>query len=129
MDSHTVTIELPEPIYQKFAARSQQTRRSVEEELITAFAVDIPTIPFTKATETKAYEEVLDFLASGPSPDQILNFQLSTEARQRASELLQKDREDGLATEETQELDFYVELGDFLGILRAKAQLHAQDHA
>ena len=127
MINHTVTIELPDVLYQKFAARSRQTKRPVEEELVTAFAVDLPVLPFAEAANFKAYDEVLDFLAGGPSPIQILQFQLSAEARQRASMLLQKDREQGLADDEEQELDFYVALGDFLGILRAKAQLQLQN--
>jgi len=127
MISHTVTIELPDTLYQKFAARSRQTKRRLEEELITAFAVDLPVLPFVEAANLKAYDEVMDFLASGPSPSAILQFQLSVEARQRASTLLQKDRTQGLTDTETQELDFYVELGDFLGILRAKAQLQLQN--
>ena len=123
MISHTVTIELPDVLYQKFVARSRQTKRRLEEELVTAFAVDLPLLPFAEAATLKAYDEVMDFLASGPSPFAILQFQLSAEARQRASTLLQKDRTQGLTDTETQELDFYVELCDFLGILRAKAQL------
>jgi hypothetical protein len=123
MISHTVTIELPDVLYQKFAARSRQTKRRLEDELVIAFAVDLPVLPFAEAANLRAYDEVMDFLASGPSLSAILQFQLSAEARQRASTLLQKDRMQGLTTTESQELDFYVELGDFLGILRAKAQL------
>jgi hypothetical protein len=40
---------------------------------------------------------------------------------------LAKEREQGLTASEAKELDFYTELGDFLGILRAKAMLHLQD--
>lgn len=129
MVSHTVTIQLPDPLFQKFTARSRQTKRSLEEELVTAFAVDLPIWPFAETTNLKAYNEVMDFLVSGPSPSQILQFQLSAEARQRASNLLQKERGQGLTNTEAQELDFYVELGDFLGILRAKAQLQLQNKA
>ena len=127
MINHTVTIELPDILYQKFAARSRQTKRSLEEELVTAFAVDLPMLPLPEAANAKVYDEVLNFLASGPSPAEILQFQLSAEARQRATLLLQKDRAQGLTDVESQELDFYVALGDFLGILRAKAQLQLQN--
>lgn len=127
MINHTVTIELPDILYQKFAARSRQTKRSLEEELVTAFAVDLPMLPLPEAANAKVYDEVLNFLASGPSPAEILQFQLSAEARQRANLLLQKDRAQGLTDVESQELDFYVALGDFLGILRAKAQLQLQN--
>lgn len=126
MVSHSVTIQLPDSLYQHFAARSRQTKRTLEEELVTAFAVDLPVFPFAETTNLQAYHEVIDFLGSGPSSFEILNFQLSEAARQRASSLLQKERTQGLTDSEAQELDFYVELGDFLGILRAKAQLKLQ---
>ncbi|MFZ4663698.1 MAG: hypothetical protein ACOYNY_42240 [Caldilineaceae bacterium] len=126
MVSHAVTIQLPDPLYQQFAARSRQTRRTLEEELVTAFAIDLPLLPFAETVNLQAYHEVMDFLASGASPSAILQFQLSSEARQRASNLLEKERTQGLTDAEAQELDFYVELGDFLGILRAKAQLQLQ---
>jgi hypothetical protein len=129
--TQSITLELPDQLYQKFKLRSQQTNRSVEEELLTAFALDLPVLPMAETGALKAYNEVMDFLSRGPAPVEIVQFQLSEEARQRARELLIKEREDSLTASESQELDFYVELGDFSGILRAKAQvqLQANGHA
>lgn len=126
MLSHTVTLELPDPIYQVFAARSRITKRPLEEEIITAFAVDAPTLLFAEAAGLTAYDEFLEFLANGPSSNEILQFQLSDKVRQRANQLVEKNRSQSLTNDEIQELDFYVELGDFLGILRAKTQLQMQ---
>jgi hypothetical protein len=121
---HLVTIDLPDELYEKFKARSQRTNRSIEEELLTSFALDLPLLPMLETQTLQAYEEVLDFLTSAPSRSEILRFQLSDSARQRAKFLLEKEKAQGLTSSEASELDFYVELGDFLGILRAKAQQH-----
>lgn len=80
-------------------------------------------LPLVERRDFNAYNEVMHFLSNNPSPAQIAHFQLSAQARQRASDLLSRERTDDLTDAEAQELDFYVELGDFLGILRAKAQL------
>jgi hypothetical protein len=129
MISHSITLELPDELYQKFKQRSQQTRRTLEEELLTAFALDLPILPVEETGELKAYNEVMEFLTSGPSATEIIQFRLSGEAQQRAQTLLAKEREQSLTAAESKELDFYVEVGDFLGILRAKAMLHTQDEA
>lgn len=127
MTVHSITLELPEQLYQKLKQRSQQTQRSLEEELLTAFALDLPMLPMVETGELQAYNEVIEFLTSGPSATAITQFQLSNEARQRAQSLAVKERAQGLTATETKELDLYVELGDFLGLLRAKALLRLPD--
>jgi len=127
MTSHSITLELPDKVYQHLKQRSRQTNRSLEEELLTVFALDLPVLPLAETEEFQAYNEVLEFLSGGPSPADIVQFQLSTEARERAQALLAKEKAQSLTTAETKELDFYVELGDFLGLLRAKALLHLQN--
>ena len=121
--SHSVTLELPDALYQKLKLRSQQTNRSVEEELLTAFALDMPILPIVATDELPAYSEVINFLGSGPSAEEIVQFQLSNEAQARAKLLVSKEKDGTLLPSETKELDFYIDLGDFLGVLRAKAQL------
>ena len=127
--TQSITIELPDEVYQKFKVRSQQTKRSIEEELVTAFALDLPILPPLETAGTRAYHEVMGFLASGPSVGEIAQFRLSREITQRASALLAKEREQGLTPDESKELDSYVDLGDFLGVLRAKAQLQLHESA
>ena len=123
MAGHVVTLELPDALFQKFKLRSQRTKRSIEDELLNAFALDMPLLPLSETRELKAYNEVLEFLSSGPSSAEIATFQLSDEATQRAQSLLAKERTAGLTDAEVAELDYYVELGDFLELLRTKAEL------
>jgi hypothetical protein len=123
---HSITLELPDDLYQKFKKRSLQTNRSLEEELLTAFVLDLPLLPLDDSEELTAYQEVLEFLSSGPSVAEIAAFQLSAQARERARDLVEQNKAESLTLAENKELDFYVTLGDFLGVLRAKAQLHLQ---
>lgn len=70
---------------------------------------------------TPLYTEILDFLASQPSHQDILAFKVSPEAQARLRELLDRSR-DGLLTEaETQELDDYQQLEHLMILLKARA--------
>lgn len=68
------------------------------------------------------YREITDFLASDPSPDQIIAFKISSTAQERLEELLDKNREEGLAADETAELDAYLQARDLMILLKANAQ-------
>lgn len=39
--SHSITLELPDMLYQKLKVRSQRANRSVEDELLTALYADL----------------------------------------------------------------------------------------
>ncbi len=54
--------------------------------------------------------EMLDFLAGGPTPEQIIAFKLSPATQARLEELLDKNREAELTNEETAELDVYKQI-------------------
>ena len=51
---------------------------------------------------------------------QIVEFHLSPKAQQRAQMLMRKEKEQGLTATEVEELDFYIELGDFLGSISCR---------
>lgn len=51
----------------------------------------------------KAYDELIDFLAAGHSPEELLRFEPSAETRQRAGYLIGKEKETGLTEEESHE--------------------------
>jgi hypothetical protein len=50
-------------------------------------------------------DEIAEFFATSPTPDQILNYRLPKAILRRASELLRKNREGTLTQEEDAELD------------------------
>lgn len=76
----------------------------------------------------KAYEEVAEFIATR-SPKEVVAFQPSVEARQRVSELLEREKSTGLQPEERRELDHYENLELLMNLAKARArQLLAHAH-
>jgi hypothetical protein len=71
--------------------------------------------------DNHAYAEVLDFLLTRPTPQEIVAFKVSTSAQRRLRTLLDKNREEGLTEAETGELDLYEQLDQVMALLKAKA--------
>jgi hypothetical protein len=64
--------------------------------------------------------EIADFLARGPSPEQMLSFRPSAQVQQRASELLAKQRDSRLSAEEEWELDQFEHAEMLMQLVKAK---------
>ncbi len=67
------------------------------------------------------YEDVLEFLASGPSSQQVVEYRPSAAAQNRFSALLEANRKRTLSLEEEEELDHYVQMDRMLSLLKAKS--------
>lgn len=67
------------------------------------------------------YEEVLEFLAEGPSVQQIVTFRPRPETQERFSHLLDANRQQTLTAQEEVELDHYIRIEQMLSLLKAKA--------
>lgn len=67
--------------------------------------------------------EVLEFLAGLPSPDDILALRPSAHLQERVSELLAKNRAEGLTPEEEQDWQRYEYLEHLVRMAKAKATL------
>ena len=67
------------------------------------------------------YEDVLEFLAGGPSIQQVVEYRPSAAAQQRFSALLEADRKRALSLEEEEELVHYVQMDRMLSLLKAKS--------
>ena len=79
----------------------------------------------------KCYEEVIDFIASGPSPAAVAAFRLSDATNQRAELLVQRDKGGDLTAGEKSELDHYLELEHIMRLAKARARQrspHEQSH-
>ena len=71
---------------------------------------------------TKAYEEVVDFIAGGNTPESVVAFRPSEVARARVSDLLAREKADGLSAEEKSELDHYAQLEHLMRLAKARAR-------
>lgn len=69
----------------------------------------------------RAYEEVANFIAAR-GPGEVIAFKPSAEARQRAMELLEREKGAGLNSEERRELDHYEDLELLMNLARARAR-------
>jgi hypothetical protein len=67
------------------------------------------------------YKFVLDFLAEGPSPLEIVQFRPSPAVQARFSELLQANGERELTLAEDEELEHYLQIDRIVSLLKAKA--------
>jgi len=77
----------------------------------------------------KAYKEVVEFMASGPSTSRMAEFQASPATRQRVADLIQREKTSGLSEEERCELDGYENLELLMNLAKARArQLLAHGH-
>jgi hypothetical protein len=71
---------------------------------------------------TQAALEVARFLASRPSPEQILNFHPSAEVAERAYELIDTERAGGLSDEERAELESNLAIEHLMDLIKVEAR-------
>ena len=70
---------------------------------------------------TPIFDHFVDFLVEKASPQEILNFQIPEEDKQRAMDLLDKQDVGDLTPEETSELHQMQEVDRLISILKARA--------
>jgi hypothetical protein len=71
---------------------------------------------------SRAYEEVIAFIASGASPSDIVAFQPSDAVKERVADLIYREKTEGLALEEKSELDHYMLLEHLMRLAKAHAR-------
>ena len=70
----------------------------------------------------KAYEEVVDFIAAGTTPQNIIAFRPSEEAQERVADLLAREKEGELSSAGKSELDHYLQLEHLMRLAKARAR-------
>ena len=70
------------------------------------------------------HSEVIEFLACGPTSQDIIAFRPSVEAQARVTELLDKNRTGTLTPAEQAELDQYERLDYLITLVKARARQH-----
>jgi hypothetical protein len=72
----------------------------------------------------KAYEEVIDFIAAGTSPDSVIHFHPSESVKDRVADLIYREKTEGLSEDEKSELDLYMQLEHIMRLVKARARKH-----
>lgn len=73
-----------------------------------------------KAPERTLTEEVAEFLARGPSAEEIAAFRISEPVQERVRALMEKNEEGTLTADETAELDEITVLDQLFTLIRAR---------
>ncbi|MEO8050320.1 MAG: hypothetical protein ABI833_07880 [Acidobacteriota bacterium] len=68
------------------------------------------------------YLEIIDFIATGTTPEAVTHFQPSPGAQQRVADLIGLEKEHLLSPDERAELDHFMELEHILRMAKARAQ-------
>jgi hypothetical protein len=118
-----ITIDIPDNLAQQLAPFQSQFS-DLFTRLIAVPLLEQPTPEqpnFSSLSTSGAYQEILDFLISRPTAEQIIQFKASETAQTHLQTLLQKNREAGLTASESVELDLYEQLDTLMGFLKIRA--------
>lgn len=117
----TITLELPDDLVTRFDSLKNHLPNLLYEILSPGYLK--PGLRTFKRGELfSAYQEMVDFLASGPTPEQIIAHRPSAEFQERLADLLDKNREGELTEHESAELDSYEQIDDLMSLLKARAR-------
>jgi len=70
----------------------------------------------------RAYEEVVNFIATQTPNSSLMAFHPSDQAKDRVMELIHKEKESTLAADEQSELDHYMQLEHLMRLAKARAK-------
>ena len=71
---------------------------------------------------TRAHDEIIDFIAGGCTPEEVIAFQASDATKARVEDLIDKEKSSVLRPEETAELNQYMELEHIMRMAKARAR-------
>jgi hypothetical protein len=115
----TVTLEVPDELAVRLSSLSGRLPELLSR-LLDSQPANGASSAFVAGAGDPAYNELIDFLASNPTQEQILAFQISPAAQERLAGLLERNREEGLSAEESTELDLYQLIHNAVVLLKAR---------
>jgi hypothetical protein len=115
----TISLEVPDELAGEYKITPEIVPALIKEALSAKIAKT--SVVNGDAPARPVYSEVIDFLSSNPTTEQIVAFKISEAAQDRLEELLYKNREEELTAEEQAELDTYGHLNHLMIRLKARA--------
>jgi hypothetical protein len=117
----TITLEVPDELARRLDAERDRLPRVLSWAL-RKLPPRRDVRPAASASPPQAFTEMITFLSSQPTPEQIHAFKISAQAQARLSALLEKNREIGLDEVENAELDWYEYVHDIMARLKAQTR-------
>jgi len=73
-----------------------------------------------------AYDEIVDFIAAGTTPQSVVDFRPSEETKARVTALIRQEKADSLSPDETAELSHYLHVEHVMRLAKARAHQRLQ---
>ncbi|MUG94029.1 hypothetical protein F7734_17175 [Scytonema sp. UIC 10036] len=70
---------------------------------------------------TKVYDEIIEFIAAGTTPQSVIDFKISAEAKERLDDLVYAHHTGELTPDEKKELDCFLTLEHIMRLAKARA--------
>jgi hypothetical protein len=74
----------------------------------------------TSVKTTKVYDEMIEFIVAGTTPQSVINFKLSAAAQERLENLVYRHQTGELTPEEKRELDHFLTLEHIITMAKAR---------
>ncbi len=68
------------------------------------------------------YDEIIDFIAAGSTPDSVARFEPSQRTKDCVADLIHKEKTSGLTPEESSELEHFMNLEYIMRLAKARAR-------
>ena len=79
------------------------------------------------ASMIRAYDEIVDFIAAGTTPEEVARFEASPETKDRIADLIHREKTSGLTPDEASEIDHYLRLEHLMRLAKARARMFCSD--
>jgi hypothetical protein len=81
----------------------------------------------TTTQTIKVYDEIIELIARGTTPQSVINFHLSDTTQNRLEDLIYNSKNNELTQDEKQELDAYLILEHIITLAKAKAHQYLNE--
>ncbi len=71
---------------------------------------------------SRAYDEIVEFIAAGTTPDSVARFEPSQRTKAYVADLIHKEKTAGLTADESSELDHFTKLEHLMRLAKARAR-------
>jgi hypothetical protein len=73
-----------------------------------------------------SYDEIIDFIAAGTTPEAVVAFRPSKRVQERVAGLVERSKDGSISPEEQSELEDYLQLEHIMILAKARARQHTQ---
>jgi hypothetical protein len=113
-----ITLDLPDNLAQKLQLLGDRLPTALDQAL-QGFLLDETTLG-------QGERQIIDLLASQPSPEEVLAIRPSEVLQTRVSELLERNKANGLSREEEADFDRYMLLEHWVRMAKINAQAQSE---